>query len=292
MNDLEPSGSTLLFFALISCVVLWIAKKRLFFSLPFSSPWKIPIHLWHVLVVFGIYFGVSNLIIPFLAHIGRMWIFHLPEEILPFISLLNFCNSLLIGSALWILFRKSWPSLGKALWRETPQAHWKEDGVQAIFAWLVGFPLVIFIGQILDWSVVHLFHAKALPEQLAVQLLKLTFSSPFHFAITLSSVVFFAPLIEELLFRGCLQSWMRNHIGSRQSILVTALLFAFFHYSPEQGLSNIPIVGSLFTLALFLSFLYEKQRSLLSPILLHSLFNTISVLNLYFLGGFPNACPI
>ena len=108
-------------------------------------------------------------------------------------------------------------------------------------------------------------------------------------SMVLFTIILLAPLIEEILFRGFLQTFIRQHLGSRQAIGITSLLFALFHYAPEQGLGNIPIVGSLLVLALFLGFVYEKRGSLLAPITLHACFNSISVLNLYFLGGFPQS---
>ena len=91
-----------------------------------------------------------------------------------------------------------------------------------------------------------------------------------------------------MLFRGFLQTYIRKHLGPKQAIVITSLCFSFFHYASGQGLGNIMIITSLFVLALFLGFLYEKQGSLLAPMVLHASFNTISVINLYLFGEFTS----
>ena len=133
-----------------------------------------------------------------------------------------------------------------------------------------------------------LFQVHKLPDQLAVKFLKLTFGNPVHFLLAIVSIIVLAPLIEETLFRGFLQTFIRKHLGSKQAIFITSFCFSFFHYSPGQGLGNIMILISLFVLALFLGFIYEKQGSLLAPIILHASFNAVSVINLYAFGDlFP-----
>ena len=106
-----------------------------------------------------------------------------------------------------------------------------------------------------------------------------------YFFLIVVIVTFLAPCIEETLFRGFLQSYIRQYLGPKLSIVISSFCFALFHYSSEQGLANISIIGSLFSLAFFLGFIYEKRGSLLAPIILHSAFNTISAINLYFLEG-------
>jgi len=156
---------------------------------------------------------------------------------------------------------------------------------------VISFPLVIFVNQLFDWIVSNVLNVPQVPEQLAVYFLKMTFGHPLYFFLATLTIVVFAPLIEELLFRGFLQSFIRKQLGSKQAIFITSILFSFFHYSPEQGLANLTIIASLFTLSLFIGFSYEKTKSLATPIIFHSLFNTVNVCNLYFLGGISEKVP-
>lgn len=82
-------------------------------------------------------------------------------------------------------------------------------------------------------------------------------------------VSFFAPIIEEILFRGIIQKGMINNgVKPRTAILISAFVFGFIHFNPWQ------FVGA-FLLGIVLGVVYFKTKSLLMSILLHSFNNTI-----------------
>lgn len=169
-----------------------------------------------------------------------------------------------------------------SLWKDPKEArHLYKDLCQAACCWLLAYPLVLSLQAICQLLLFYLFHITELPDQIAVYILKMALSDPFALLATLMTIVVLAPITEELLFRGFLQIYLRQYIGPSYAIACTALIFSLFHFSFIQGLSNIPIVISLFTLALFLGWLYEKQRSLIAPIALHILFNGVNALQLY-----------
>jgi len=88
------------------------------------------------------------------------------------------------------------------------------------------------------------------------------------------SATILAPLQEEVLFRGLLQSMLRKYIKPWPAILLTSILFAAVHQEPQ----NIP---ALFVLSLVLGYNYERTGRLFSSILIHVLFNgTMIVLHL------------
>ena len=95
-------------------------------------------------------------------------------------------------------------------------------------------------------------------------------------------ITFFPPLIEEILFRGYLQSWCQQRWGLKSSIFFTAIVFTFFHYEMSLGLGNVEILSALFVMALFLSYLKEKYQSLWAPIALHASFNCLSSIMVWF----------
>jgi hypothetical protein len=43
---------------------------------------------------------------------------------------------------------------------------------------------------------------------------------------------FFAPLVEELMFRGLLFGWLRSRLSAWLTIVLTALLFMVIHFYP------------------------------------------------------------
>ena len=159
------------------------------------------------------------------------------------------------------------------------------DALIGIASWLLIFPIVSFFASILDIFIFAVFKVRKIPEQMAIDFIKSTMSHPFLFIIALISIIVIAPILEEFLFRGVLQNFLKKYLKRSYAILLTSVIFAFAHYSYAQKLANITILGSLFVLAVFLGFLYEKQKSLISPIFLHATFNTISLLNLIFIKG-------
>jgi membrane protease YdiL (CAAX protease family) len=79
-----------------------------------------------------------------------------------------------------------------------------------------------------------------------------------------------APVLEELFFRGFLLSGMRGRLGTAPAILFTATLFALIHLNPTQVVSG-------FFLGLVLGALAARTRNLRYPILLHALYNCMSL---------------
>lgn len=279
----NPDLGSVILFGAAAALFLWIAKRRGFFVLP-PIPWEVPVRLTHILGVFAIYFLGSFVAASLFSTIIKS---SAPTDVLLVSSWFNFITSGII-LILLVIFWRSFPAL-KGIWvRQNGENHnYTSDVTFAFIAWFVSFPVVLFLSNFFEWFLSAAFHVTQLPDQLAVQFLKMTFGNPLYLFLATVSIIIFAPLLEELLFRGFLQTFIRKHLGPKPAIFLTSLCFAFFHYSADQGLGNISIIGSLFGLALFLGFLYERQGSLLSPIALHASFNAISVLNLYFLGGIP-----
>ncbi len=89
------------------------------------------------------------------------------------------------------------------------------------------------------------------------------------------SAVILAPLLEESVFRGVLQtSLMRLMNGLRWPALVlTSAVFAVIHYWVVPW----PMLFSLFVLGLVFGYVYERTGSLLTPMLTHAAFNAINI---------------
>ncbi len=80
----------------------------------------------------------------------------------------------------------------------------------------------------------------------------------------------FAPLLEEILFRGIIQKGMINGgMKPSKAIFISAFIFGVFHMNPWQ-------LAGAFLLGLILGWVYYKTQSLLMPILLHAFNNFIS----------------
>jgi len=152
-----------------------------------------------------------------------------------------------------------------------------KDISMGILSWFISFPVVLVAGKLIG-IIFELLGIEVIVNQVAVEQVKAALSSkPLFISIALG-IVFFVPIIEEFLFRGCLQTWIKGKVGVKKAILLTSLVFAFFHFSLSQGLGNIELLASLFILSCFLGLIYEKQQSLLASISLHAFFNAVTVL--------------
>jgi hypothetical protein len=87
-----------------------------------------------------------------------------------------------------------------------------------------------------------------------------------------------APLFEEFLFRGFLLPSLTRYLSVWWAILLSAFLFAVAHLSLSEILP-------LMTLGIILGIVYTRSRNLLAPMLLHSLWNSGTLLSLYILGS-------
>ena len=79
------------------------------------------------------------------------------------------------------------------------------------------------------------------------------------------TAVIAAPLFEELLYRVILQGWLSTIFPASVSIPFVAVLFASAH-GWRDGLALIP-------LALILGYVFHRQHSYLSVVVIHALFN-------------------
>ncbi|MCM0593401.1 MAG: CPBP family glutamic-type intramembrane protease [Gloeotrichia echinulata IR180] len=87
-----------------------------------------------------------------------------------------------------------------------------------------------------------------------------------------------APLFEEILFRGFLLPSLTRYLPVWVSVLASSLLFAAAHLSLSEILP-------LTALGIVLGVVYTRSRNLLAPMLLHSLWNSGTLLSLFILGS-------
>ena len=98
---------------------------------------------------------------------------------------------------------------------------------------------------------------------------------PLAKAMLVISAAIFAPLVEELVFRGFIYGVIKRYTDGFFAALCSALLFAVIHM-------HIGTVVPLTLLALIFCAMYELTGCLLVPMLLHSLFNATSLTAMLF----------
>jgi uncharacterized protein len=91
-----------------------------------------------------------------------------------------------------------------------------------------------------------------------------------------------APVFEEILFRGFLLPSLTRYLPGWTAIVTSSFIFAAAHLSLSE-IIPLTALGSI------LGFVYSRERNLLAPILLHSLWNTGTLLSLVIVGSSINS---
>ncbi len=101
--------------------------------------------------------------------------------------------------------------------------------------------------------------------------------------LTVAAGVVFAPIAEEIVFRGLIQRLASRTWGPVPAVAVSSLLFGLIHGQPW-------FLFGLIGVGLVLGFIFETTRSLRACILAHAVHNGVS-LALDFKGGYDYADP-
>jgi len=98
--------------------------------------------------------------------------------------------------------------------------------------------------------------------------------------------VIFAPIVEEILFRGIIYRSLRYFKFKYVALLISSFLFGFLHVYESfvigryEDLWFIPVYMAI---GWFMALIYEKSGDILAPIALHMVYNAIAVLTLFFI---------
>jgi membrane protease YdiL (CAAX protease family) len=79
-----------------------------------------------------------------------------------------------------------------------------------------------------------------------------------------------APLFEEILFRGIALPVLARRFGAGAAVVIVSVLFALIH-------GHVPSLVPLFVLSAAMSLAYIYTESLIVPVVMHGLFNTLTV---------------
>ncbi|MFI5334114.1 MAG: CPBP family intramembrane glutamic endopeptidase [Chlamydiales bacterium] len=273
----------ILLFGFFGLLLNWIAKRNGFFILPLQED-RPPFHLrgMQVIAPFGIYLLVSLLLAPVVVRTTSvLFATKVQADPMFFAGMLQLSSLIVILGGLTLYASKQDRGTMRNIWMrgEMSKSRFISDLFLGALTWVIAFPLVVLIAQICD-LLLYLFFGVESYEQVAVRFMKTALGSPPLLTAALLTIIVAAPIIEEWLFRGFLQTFFRKYLGTKAAILLSAFSFALFHLSTSQGWGNVSLALSLFTFACYLGFIYERQRSLFAPISLHMTFNTVSALRI------------
>jgi len=144
---------------------------------------------------------------------------------------------------------------------------------EAAWAFLRYLPLVwaaaFFWSGLLQW-LLRSGVLEDLPGQAIVRVFERG-GDPAAIGILAFFAVAVAPIVEELLFRGCLYRFFKGKGGAFAGALASGALFALIH-------ANLLTFLPLFLLGLLLARVYEETGHLAAPIAFHGLFNGLTLL--------------
>lgn len=151
-------------------------------------------------------------------------------------------------------------------------------GFLKVFLWGAGmlvaaFPLILASSAMVT-SLLHSDPQK--DSQPIMQLFERVAEPAKRIPIILLAVVI-APLAEEFVFRGFLYGVLKRYAGAVPALIFTAFAFALIHL-------HAPSLLPLFLLASVLTLAYEMTGSLLVPMAMHALFNSVTLVGVFFSG--------
>jgi len=91
-----------------------------------------------------------------------------------------------------------------------------------------------------------------------------------------------APITEEFVFRGLIYRSIRDRFGVALGAVVSALLFGAIHYVPGPWPDALALQITMVVTGIGLAIVYERRKTLLSPIAGHAAFNLIAVVVIVF----------
>lgn len=139
---------------------------------------------------------------------------------------------------------------------------------------------VIWIASLLWTNVLSAFEAAGVIETIEPQELITLFQGggdPVAIGLLVAFAVILAPVVEELVFRGCVYRFLKSQTTLLPAQILSGCVFSFMH---ANLLSFVPLV----IVGVLLARVYEKSGNLMVAIWFHAFFNAFSLLMLFITG--------
>ncbi|HEL9626985.1 TPA: CPBP family intramembrane metalloprotease [Streptococcus suis] len=222
--------------------------------------------------------------LKFIKHIASLFLFFVAYQIIsgflmvgPSLQAIPEFPAQLIENMIWICAIIG-IILGIAftivLWKFVYSRHTIDYSVSSSWLHKIQWPILLYIAFFIFQLLIPISESQN-------QTLVIQFVSAYPL-VSFLSVVIFAPILEELIFRGLLATYFFPKMADMKAVgiylAVTGSLFSLVHMP-----TTIPQFLIYFTMGLNLGWLYLIRRDIRYPIALHMLNNGISYLMILFL---------
>lgn len=141
---------------------------------------------------------------------------------------------------------------------------------------VIGLPLGVFgqlvLVNLINWPLAQFFPDTFSFDEVSQRAKDIAATAPGAWMIALVFVVVVgAPIVEEIVYRGCLHTHLVSTAGETVGLILTAVIFAGIHLSPVE-------FPGLFVFALLLGYARQKTGTLGLPIVTHFAFNATGLL--------------
>jgi membrane protease YdiL (CAAX protease family) len=264
-------------------LIVWLSVRWLFrgqeetaAALTWQVPWNWETVAWVLIVGF---FFAGQVVIPGLLALGSRILSQMGVSVSLAASVGGRAKAfytlayylLLSGTGLFVLYRsvKPFSPLPDNWFRLTGKRNWVLWGAGGYF---VALPLMFAV------SLLNQQFWQGQGGSNPLLQIVLEEGDPVALLIFFLTAAVAAPIFEETLFRGFLLPSLTRYLPVWGAIVVSSLIFALAHLSLSEVLP-------LTTLGIVLGVVYTRSRGLLSSMLLHSLWNSVTMIGLFILGS-------
>jgi len=234
---------------------------------PWETPWNWET-IWQVLIV-GFFF-MGQVVVPLVLSLLHLTLSGGGSSRVRAIYTLTY-YVIMASSTLLVLFFsiRAYRPLPDGWFRYRLQGNWPLWGIGG---YLVALPLLLGVSLINQ----QIWQGQGGSNPLLQIVLEE--NDPLALGLFLFTAAIAAPVFEETLFRGFLLPSLTRYVPVGGAIALSSLIFATAHLSLSEVLP-------LTALGAVLGFVYVRSQNLLAPILLHCLWNSITMIGLFILGS-------
>lgn len=216
-----------------------------------------------------IFMGIANLLKSPNTTVGNLVGVITPSDQIYHLALLSVTGITFILTVLWLGIENKQYSI-KAFGLTKIDVDWKKIGKTI----LLGFALVAL--EILVFYLVKMLNIKILAYRKDSILETIVSNNFLLFLVFILVIGIIGPVIEEIFFRGILFGWFRRYFNPWLGIVISSTVFGLLHFR------SILTITCAFLFGIALSWLYEHEKSLIYPIVLHMTFNiVVTAVNFY-----------